>query len=86
MQPINMMIYYWDKKLTKKNIKCPGSWYNNNLKNINLMFLAEMMHFLQDMFQITTIAPISVIYHYHINGLHLFWNTLYIYAYWIYYF
>ena len=30
----------------------------------------------QDMSQMTTIALISVINHYHINGLHLFWDTL----------
>ena len=36
-----------------------------------------MMHFLQDMFQMSTIAFVSVINHYHINGLHLFWDTLY---------
>ena len=39
------------------------------------------MHFLQDVFQMTTIALISVINHYHINGLHLFWDILYIYIY-----
>ena len=31
MQPINMIICYWDKKL-KKKIARPGSWYNNNFK------------------------------------------------------
>ena len=36
------------------------------------------MHFLLDMFQMTTIAFVSIINHYHINGLHLFWDTLYI--------
>ena len=40
MQPINMiMIYYRDKKL-KKQMACPGSWYNNNKKNIYLMSVA----------------------------------------------
>ena len=34
--------------------------------------------FLQDMFQMTTTALVSVINHYHINGFHLFWNTLYL--------
>ena len=37
-----------------------------------------MMHFLQDVFQMTAIALVSVINHYHINGLHLFLETLYI--------
>ena len=30
---------------TKKNFACPGSWYNNNFKNIDLMSLDQMMHF-----------------------------------------
>ena len=33
------------------------------------------MYFLQDMFQMTAIAFVSVINHYHINGLHLFGDT-----------
>ena len=41
------------------------------------MSLAQRMHFLQDMFQMTAIALVSVINHNHINGLHLFWDTLY---------
>ena len=78
MQPINMiMIYHWDKKL--KKIACHGSWYNNNLKNnnIDLMSLAQRMHFLLDGFQMTAITLVSVINPYHINGLHLFWDSLY---------
>ena len=75
MQSINMMIiYYWDMKLTK-NVACPESWYDNNLKTIGLMSLAQRMDFLQDMFQMITISLISVINHYYINGLHLFWDT-----------
>ena len=80
MQPINMiMIYYWDNKLKRKN-PCPGSWYNNIKKNIGLISLAQRMHFLQNVFQMTAIALVSVINHYHINELHLFWDTLYAYA------
>ena len=30
---------------TQKKIACPGSWYNNNKKTINLMSLAQRMHF-----------------------------------------
>ena len=41
------------------------------------MFLAQKMHFLQDMFQIIAITLFSVINHYHINGLYLFWDALY---------
>ena len=75
MQPINMiMIYHWDKKL-KKKITCPGSWYNSNQKKY---WLVQRMPLLQDMFQMTTIVLVSVINHYHINGLHLFWDTLYV--------
>ena len=35
------------------------------------------MHFLQDVFQMTAITLVPVINHYHINGLHLFWDILY---------
>ena len=41
------------------------------------MSLAQRMHFLKNLFQMITIVLISVINHYHINGLHLFWDTLY---------
>ena len=42
------------------------------------MSLAQRMRFLQDVFQMTAITLISVINPYRINGLHLFWDTLYI--------
>ena len=45
-------------------------------KIINLMCLAQKMHFLKDMFQMTAILLVSVINHCHINGLHLFCDTL----------
>ena len=38
------------------------------------MSLAQRMHFLQDVFKMTAIALISVISHYHINGMPLFFN------------
>ena len=41
----------------------------------------SLAHLLQGMFQMTTIVLVSVINHYHINGLHLLWDTLYIYIY-----
>ena len=44
------------------------------------MFLAQKMHFLQNVFQMNTIALVSVINPYHINGLHLY-LSLYIYIY-----
>ena len=45
------------------------------------MSLVQRMHFLQDVFQMTAITLVSVINHYHINWLHLFWDTQYIYIY-----
>ena len=71
------MIYYWDNKLKKRLHVLKAEIITIN-KNIDLMSLAQRMHFLQDMFQITAIALISLINHYHINGLHLFWDTLYL--------
>ena len=41
------------------------------------MSLAQRMYFLQDVFLITAIALVSVINHYHIKRLHLFWDPLY---------
>ena len=40
------------------------------------MSQAQKMYFLQNKFQTTAIALVSVINHHHINGLHLFWDTL----------
>ena len=77
MQPINItMIYYWYKKL-KKILHVLKADMITIKKNIDLMSPAQRMHFLQDIVQMTNIALVSVINHYHINGLHLFWNTLY---------
>ena len=42
------------------------------------MSLAQKMHFLLDVFQMSAVMLISVMNHYHIYGLHLFWDTLYI--------
>ena len=68
MQPINMiMTYYWDKKL-KKRLHILEADIISIKKNINLIPLAQSMHFLQDVFQMmTTSALTSVINHYHIN-------------------
>ena len=76
MQPINMiMIYYWDKKLKK------ASGLEADIitikKNFDFIFLPQRIHFLQNVLQITAIALVSVINHYHINGLYRFWDTLY---------
>ena len=74
------MIYYRDKK-TQKKIAYPWSWYNNpphqkEKKNIDLMSPAQRMDFLSEGFQMTEIALVSVINHYHINGLHVFWDIV----------
>ena len=45
--------------------------------NIDLMSQAQTMHILQDAFQMTAIALVSVINPYHINGLNLFLDTQY---------
>ena len=57
------------------------------IKEINIDCLSQdqRMHFLQTLFQMTVIVLVSVIKHYHINRLHLFWDSLslslYIYIY-----
>ena len=70
------MIYYWDKKL-KKRLHVLKADIIIIKKNIDLMSLAQRMYFLLNTFRMTAIAVVSVINHYHINGLHLFWDTLY---------
>ena len=69
MQPINLMNYYCDKKIKKRLHVLKA--YINNKKDIDLM------HFRQDVIQMS-IACVTVIKQYHINGLHLFWDTLYV--------
>ena len=55
-----MTIYYWDKEI--KKVACPEA----DLKNHDLMFLAQRMHhFLQDVFQMTAIALVLVINYNH---------------------
>ena len=71
------MIYYWDIKL-KIKIECPGSWFKNNQRKHRFDVSSSKDHFLQDVYQINSIELVSGISHYHINGLHLFWDTLYI--------
>ena len=69
------MIYYWDKK-TPKKIAYPPSWYDNNC----FVLMSQPQRkpfFLLDVFQMTDIALVSVKNHYHINRLHLFWDTLF---------
>ena len=57
----------------QKKIACPGIWLIK--KNIDLMSLTQRIHFLLDIFQMSTIVFVSVINHYYINGLHLLWDT-----------
>ena len=83
MQTINIiMIYYWDKKLQKKKVACPGSWYDNKQTNkqTNKKHWFDVSSskdaFLQDVLQITAIVLVLVKNHYHIYGLNLFWDTL----------
>ena len=64
-------------------IICPGSWCDNNQKTNKTKqkhwfdISSRKDAFLEDGFQMTAIALVSVINHYHINGLHLCWDTLY---------
>ena len=68
MQHIHMiMIYYWDKKL-KNRLQVLEADIITIKKNNNLVIRAQKMHFFQDVFQMTAIAFVSVIDHYHING------------------
>ena len=56
MQPINLiMIYYWDKKL-KKRLHVLEADLIIITKSIDLMSLAQRMHFLQNMFRMTAIV------------------------------
>ena len=81
MQLFNMIrIYYWDKtppqKKKKKNHVLEADIITIK-KNIDLMSLAQRKIFLLDLFQMTTIVLVSVINHYLVNGLRLFWDTPY---------
>ena len=53
MQPINM-IYYRNKKLKKDNVLKADIITIKN--DVDLMSFAERMHFLQDMFQMTSLS------------------------------
>ena len=75
MQLINMItIYYWDKNLKKLHvleadiITIKKKWFDVS---------SSKDAFLLDEFQMTAIALVTVINHYHINELHVFWGTLY---------
>ena len=72
-----IMIYYGDKKL-KKGFHVLEADAITNKTNIDSISLAQRMPVLLVMFQMTAIALVSIINQYHINGLHLFWETLYL--------
>ena len=55
-----MMIYYWDKKLKKRLQVLEADTIK--IKNTDLMFLAQRMHFLQDLFQMTAIVLVIIIF------------------------
>ena len=65
MQPINMiMIDYWDKKL-KKGLHVLEADIITIKKKYWFDVSSSKDAFLQDMFQMTTIALVSVVNHYH---------------------
>ena len=76
MQPIDMtMIYYWDKR--------NGSYLEHVLKKCILWASdnKSMFSFLIDIISVSRTCDVffeflvSVINHYHSNGLHLFWDS-----------
>ena len=72
MQAINMiMIYYWDKKL-KEGLHVLEADIIPIKKKHRVEVSCSKDAFLQNVFQMTAIVLVSVINHYHINGLHLF--------------
>ena len=46
---------------------------------MDLISPAQRMNLITDVFQMAGTAPLSNMNHYHINGLHLFWDTLFLY-------
>lgn len=53
-QNICNLLIWWFIILARNSVACHGSWYN--FKNIDLMCLAQWVHFLQHLFQMTTFA------------------------------
>ena len=78
MQPIYMIIDLLTKQETQKRLPVPEADIMTIKNDIDLMSVVHRMHFLEDVFELTPIAPVSLINHSHINGLHLFWDTWYI--------
>ena len=67
---------YWDKKFRKRLLVLEADIITIKTKHW-FDVSSSKDAFLQNMFQKTAFAFISVINHYHINGLHQFWDTLY---------
>ena len=78
IQPITIIIiYYWDK-ITKKRLHTLEAdiitikkkhWFHDSSSKDAFV--------LNDVFQVTVVALVSVINHYHIHGLFLFLDTLF---------
>ena len=66
-----IMIYSRDKKL-RKRLQIMNAEMIRILKKSRFDVSSSKDTFLQDVFQMTAIALVSVINHYHINGLHIF--------------
>ena len=63
-----IMIHYRDKK-TQKKLHVLEADVVTIKTNIDLMSLAQRMHFLQDVFQMNGISLVSLINHNYINRL-----------------
>ena len=76
MQQINMiMIYYWDLETQKRLHILEADIIT--IKKILFDVSNSKGAFLQDVYQMTASALVSVIHFNHINGLHPLWDTLY---------
>ena len=79
MQPMNMIrIYYWEKKLRKRLHVLEADILKQLKKKDWFDVSCWKDEYLQDVFEMAAIECISVINHFHINGLHLFWDSLYL--------
>ena len=64
-----IMIYYWDKKFKRLHVMLAD--IITILKKHWFDISSSKDAFLQDMSKMAAIALVSVINHYHINGLHI---------------
>ena len=68
-----IMIYYWDKKIKRRLHMLEAYIIKIKRTLIWCLLWKGCIFFLQ----MTAIALVSIINHYHIDRLHLFWDTLY---------